>query len=88
MGRRSKFIRDVLRKRDSPRDKNLHSFEFYYRQSFRNLYNKIKSGGVTLSDLSVLNQRRDQSLRTDVSDQLGRGLKVGANPTPTIKGDE
>ena len=44
MGRRGKFIRDVKRGREKPRDKGLwHYPDNFWEKSFLNLYKKLKT---------------------------------------------
>ena len=43
MGRRGKFIRDIMRGRDRPRDKKLGSYPSqYWQRRYHNLYEKLK----------------------------------------------
>lgn len=60
MGRRSKFIRDVMRKRQKPRDKKLHAYPFIsWIRSYHNLYEAIGKGRIARSDVEGLKQGSD-----------------------------
>ena len=50
MGRKSKFIRDIKRKRKNPRDKKLYGYPFFDFQPFYNLQTKIRKGEVANGD--------------------------------------